>query len=119
MLLVYELDGDDGLVGVFGAGLADEGVGALADGSGDDTEGKVCGKGGSFDLMQLSVRAQIVTWSSTTLTCEETTIVGRLSGMSSSTSMDVGLFGDRARTTRSNARRVPRFGLKSTGQVLR
>lgn len=38
MFLVYEFDGDDGFVGVQWTGFADEGIGALANGSGDDLE---------------------------------------------------------------------------------
>lgn len=44
MLLVNELYGDDGLVGVFGTCLADEGVGSTAYCTRDEAEWKVDGQ---------------------------------------------------------------------------
>ena len=42
MLFVDELDGDDGLEGVLGAGFADEGIGAAAYRPGDDPKWEIC-----------------------------------------------------------------------------
>jgi hypothetical protein len=44
MLLVDELDCDDGLGRIDGDGFADGGVCALADGFADEAEGEVCGE---------------------------------------------------------------------------
>lgn len=77
MLLMNELDGDDRLVRVLRTGFANEGVGALTDGPGDDAEGKVCGQGGSFDLEDhLAGLAPVA--DKTILTWDETTMISPL-----------------------------------------